>query len=145
MLLLLKSSFLLQRWLSLAVTDAELRYYTTEKEVLVILRRVEQVRWLVFGAKYPTLVYTDHIVVRSVSQTLIFWFGYKHTWLILTNSYITVNHPPPPTFTKNIAQKGKNLCVSLRRRRPMSPDLETGGQEDRAPVIDSLDTEEPFA
>lgn len=36
------------------------RYNNTEREALEILRALEESRWLVFGAKYPVLVHTDH-------------------------------------------------------------------------------------
>lgn len=53
-------------YLSFALTDTESRYSTTEKEVLAVIRCLEEARWLVLGAKYRTLVYTDHTAVRSV-------------------------------------------------------------------------------
>ena len=38
----------------------ETRYSTKEREALVILRCLEEVRWLVLGSPFPTKVYTDH-------------------------------------------------------------------------------------
>lgn len=53
-------------FLSFALSDTESRYHTTEKETLAVLRCLEEVRWLVKGANYPTIVYTDHRAVMSV-------------------------------------------------------------------------------
>lgn len=53
-------------FMSFALSETESRYHTTEKETLAVLRCLEEVRWLVKGARYPTIVYTDHKAVMSV-------------------------------------------------------------------------------
>jgi len=47
-------------FISKRLIAAETRYSTTEREALVILRCLEEVRWLVLCSPYPTKVYTDH-------------------------------------------------------------------------------------
>ena len=39
---------------------AETRYSTTEREMLAVLRCLEEIRWLVLGSSFPTKVYTDY-------------------------------------------------------------------------------------
>ncbi|KAJ8175493.1 hypothetical protein LV161_008779 [Aspergillus fumigatus] len=54
-------------YLSFALSDPETHYTTTEKEVLAVLRGLEETRWLILGSPYPVIVYTDHTAVKSVT------------------------------------------------------------------------------
>lgn len=53
-------------YLSFALTAAESKYHTTEKEALAVLRCVEECRWLIKGAAYETIVYTDHPALKHL-------------------------------------------------------------------------------
>lgn len=53
-------------YVSFALSETEQKHHTTEREVLAALRCLEESRWLVQGAKYPTIMYTDHMAVKSV-------------------------------------------------------------------------------
>ena len=44
--------------------NAETRYHTTEREVLAIVRCLEEVRWLVNENLHKIIVYTDHECLR---------------------------------------------------------------------------------
>lgn len=55
-------------YLSFSLTDTESRYHTTEREVLAVLRCLEEVRWLIKGVNTPTILYTDHRAVRAVLE-----------------------------------------------------------------------------
>ena len=49
-----------------AFTDAEMRYYITEREVLAVLQCLEEIWWLVKKSKHSTMLYTDHITVKTI-------------------------------------------------------------------------------
>ena len=55
-----RSSMRIIMFISLRMSGAESRYATTEQEALAVQRCLQEVRWLVHGSAYPTLVYTDH-------------------------------------------------------------------------------------
>ena len=54
------------RFLSKPFLPAETRYSTTEREALAVLRCLEEVRWLVLGSPFSTIVYTDHQALVSL-------------------------------------------------------------------------------
>lgn len=56
-------------FLSFKLQDAETRYVNSERECLAIVKCLAEVRWLVMGSKYPVLVYSDHIALKSVFST----------------------------------------------------------------------------
>jgi len=53
-------------FLSKPFLPAETRYSTTEREALAVLRCLEDVRWLILGSPFPTIVYTDHLALVSL-------------------------------------------------------------------------------
>lgn len=50
-------------YLLFVLTRAESNYQTIEKEALAVLMCVEECRWLIQGASYITIVYTDHFAL----------------------------------------------------------------------------------
>lgn len=55
-------------FMSFGLADAETRYYTTKKEVLAVLRCLEEVRWLVYRSKFSVLLYTDHMAILGIMR-----------------------------------------------------------------------------
>jgi len=53
-------------FLSKPFLPAETRYSTTEREALAVLRCLEEVRWLILGSRFPTIIYTDHQALVSL-------------------------------------------------------------------------------
>lgn len=53
-------------YMSFILTDTETRYTTTEREVLALVRALEECRWLVLGSKYDIKAYTDHQAMLSI-------------------------------------------------------------------------------
>jgi len=47
----------------------EIRYTTIEREFLVIIRLLAEVRWLVVGSKYLIKIYINHFVLESILRT----------------------------------------------------------------------------
>ena len=56
-------------FISFKLEDAETRYSNSEREALVI-RCLAEVCWMVISSPYPTLVYTDHEVLRVLLTRL---------------------------------------------------------------------------
>lgn len=53
-------------FMSFRLEDAKTRYDTTEREALVVVRCLAEVRWLVTRSRYPTKLYTDHSALESI-------------------------------------------------------------------------------
>lgn len=53
-------------YLSFVLLDPKTYYTIIEKEVLAVLRGLEETRWLILGSPYLVIIYTDHTIVKSV-------------------------------------------------------------------------------
>jgi len=53
------------QFISKKFLDAETHYHTTEQEALVIVRCLEETRWLVNENRHPVLIYTDHECLKT--------------------------------------------------------------------------------
>lgn len=47
-------------FLSFRLSDAETRYVNSERECLAIVKCLNEVKWLVIGSKFPTIIYSDN-------------------------------------------------------------------------------------
>lgn len=55
------------QYISQRFQDAETRYLPLEREVLAVVRSLEEVRWLAINSRYPVTVYTDkHAVLKVI-------------------------------------------------------------------------------
>jgi hypothetical protein len=53
-------------FMSFRFKDAETRYSNSEREALAVVRGLAEVKWLVSGSPYPTMVYTDHEALKTL-------------------------------------------------------------------------------
>ncbi|KAJ5716349.1 hypothetical protein N7493_008260 [Penicillium malachiteum] len=53
-------------FMSFGLTSPETRYHTSEREMLAVLKCLEEVRWLVKGSQCPVMLYTDHIALKGI-------------------------------------------------------------------------------
>jgi len=49
--------------------NVEIRYTTTERESLIIIKSLAEVRWLVVGNKYLIKIYIDYFILKSILRT----------------------------------------------------------------------------
>ena len=69
-------------YLLFVLSDPETRYYTTEKEALVVIRCLEECRWLVKGVEYLVILYMDYIALKTVFSSTSDANGRIIRWLM---------------------------------------------------------------
>lgn len=63
------SNVRINMWMSFKLADNEKRYSMPEKEMLAVVRALQECRWLILHSPHPIKVYTDHKgVVESVNN-----------------------------------------------------------------------------
>jgi hypothetical protein len=55
-------------FISFQFSEAERRYYTTEREFLYLLRALEELRSLIVGSVFATKVYTDYLAITYITK-----------------------------------------------------------------------------
>ena len=53
-------------FISFRLSNVETRYSNSEREALVVIRCLAEVRWMVMASEYPVLVYTNHSALRTL-------------------------------------------------------------------------------
>ena len=53
-------------FISLKLEEPKIRYYTTEREALAVVRYMAEIKCFVMGHRYPIMIYTDHQALESV-------------------------------------------------------------------------------
>jgi hypothetical protein len=85
-------------FMSFALSDAETRYHTTEKEALAVLKCLEEVHWLVMGADHPVILYTDHLALKTVLGANSDATGRIARWQYRLQEYnLSIHHVPGKT------------------------------------------------
>ena len=74
-------------FLSFRLNDAETRYVNSERECLAVVRCLAEVRWLVMGSPYPTMIYSDHQALKSIMSTGQTEVGRISSWLDRLGEY----------------------------------------------------------
>ena len=64
-------------WLS----DVETRYVNSEREYLAIVRCLNEIKWLVIGNKFPTIIYADHHALSDIFNKEDSTKARINTWL----------------------------------------------------------------
>lgn len=55
-------------FLSFRLADAETRYSNSERECLAVVRCLAEIKWLIIGSKYSTMVYSDHSALQAMFE-----------------------------------------------------------------------------
>ncbi len=62
----LKDKFKIIMFMSFRLNDAEIRYFNTKRECLVIVNAFVEVRWLIVESNWKTICYIDHHALNSI-------------------------------------------------------------------------------
>ena len=85
-------------FLLFAFSDTEIRYTTTEREGLILILCLEEVRWLVCGSPYPVLTYTDHSALLHILNGDDVYGRLARWQTRLTEYWLYAKHVPGKTL-----------------------------------------------
>ena len=112
-------------FISFKLEDPETRYSNSEREALAVVRCLAEVRWMVIALEYPTLVYTDHEVLKVLLTGLDNdAHGRKAKWQERLGEYhFRLIHRAGVTHFMGIANGLSRLPTALMQR-PFAEDSE---------------------
>lgn len=93
----LRSMMRIIMFMSYRLADVETRYTTTEKEALAVVRCLAEVRWLVVGSPFATMIYTDHQALLSILNKGTDTHGRIARWMDRLTEYDYIVHHRPNT------------------------------------------------
>ena len=110
--------------MSWRLTDAERRYTNSEREVLAVVRAVQEVRWLIVKSPFAVLVYTDHkSLVDSITNTRETHDKIRR-WDVLSGLPLEYRHRSNATKEIRIAD-GLSRLLPATQDPSLSENLET--------------------
>ena len=91
-------------FLSFKLEEAETRYRTTEREVLAVVKCLAEVKYLVIGHKFPTMIYTDHEALETIMSVGTDAHGRIARWMDRLTEYdYIIHHRPSKTNIMGLA------------------------------------------
>lgn len=123
------------KFISKKFIDAQTRYHNTEREFLSLLLCLDEVRYLISGSPFPTMVYTDHSAILNILSNADNGRGRISRWQYEIGEYnLELHHIP-----------GKKMVVAdgLSRLRefpematiPRADDMVSFNIETESPVV----------
>lgn len=90
-----KNSLKIIMFMSFKLEEAEVRYHTTEKEALAVVRCLAECRCFVIGHRYPTMLYTDHQALETILKDGTDAHGRIARWMDRLTEYDYIVHHRP--------------------------------------------------